>query len=285
MALTPDGIAGTSGLDALARRAGGFESGVAVVRILCGKVRGIVFTGKQLASEHMLGAVIDTVAGLSNRRFIADKISLADPFACEASSVVDRSILDGSDPHEPRIARTAAGLGDAGLPQWLARFPIVGKDGDFRSSTLHFPFGKRDFWDHRQLRTGGDDRRSAAQQIASRDTIGDVVTVGAQGSAAGLADDFGDIFVVDEHAAGGGDLLAQSADHIIRIDQIELHRHTGYGLACGRDVGRVQENLVAGQRPEIHFRDGGIDRVGHEELFGGGDRFGGPATGQEQAAS
>jgi hypothetical protein len=110
--------------------------------------------------------------------------------------------------------------------------------------------------------------------IAGRDSVGDLVFVGPENPQTRLDDNVCIFLVVDQNASSGCKLIADRAEHVIRI-------HKVYRL------GRIHKLVVekagpSGQRRKVDAADRSVNAVGQDQLLGRriANRF--SATGQQE---
>ncbi len=175
--------------------------------------------------------------------------------AREGGAVVDRSLLEWAGAEEPRVLGLAGDFAIAALPDRLAAHAVVGKHGDLADRLLIGALGQRDFGNrgrpHRQHAGGG--------QIGGRNAQQHVLTIGSQRAGAHFDDVVGLFRLVVNDAARGQHVLAERADDVVLVER-------------GHDIPRVEVDVATGQRAKVDFADGAIDRVGDQQLLGGGTR-------------
>lgn len=166
--------------------------------------------------------------------------------------------------------------------------PVVREDCDFGRTRFQLLFGEGDFRNGREGRNATYDGRGVTQQVVLWEPIGDGVSIGSECSDANLGNQIGVIPFFLDKATSGNHLLPHGANDIVGIDerlgaQCRV-REIGIGSGSGEEGG-IEIDLSPVKRREVDFGDGGIDGIGHQELFGSGEGFGATATGESKEAN
>lgn len=170
-------------------------------------------------------------------------------FACKRRGVSDRSSPEWTSSQDPQVVCRASLLDDAGLPNGASGFAVVREDSDLRNASLldllgQWNFGEQGWhpWhDGRELHLGHAEQH--------------VVLVRSESAASSFDNDVGVFLVFHEPYAVSQQVLPHGADEIAFV------RTTAQVL-------RVKVDISSRQDLEIHVRNGFVDGVRYEELFG-----------------
>ncbi len=166
---------------------------------------------------------------------------------------MDRSPFEGARTKEPNIVGAAFIRSNARLPNRFARFAPIGEDGDLGDTPLVAALNNGQLWHggrqpckHRHLR-----------QVGGRDAEQQFVIVGTDRASTWLNDEDRLGAVVFEDATAGEQVLAEAAYEVAVVDDLV-------------EMALVEENRLACELTKVDRLHRAIDRIGDQQLLGGG---------------
>ena len=195
-----------------------------------------------------------------------------DLLAEEHRCFANRAALKWSGSEDPHVARRTLSQRRARLPQGPVRLGFVGESVEFGDAESIAALAKGQFRNDGDRRPVGQEGRSRGKQAARRNSVRHIVCVHPQRADACLDDHFRLALVVFQKAPRSHELLAQRADHIGSVHEIDAaHR---------LDLGRIEIDPASLERRKVYLFDGLIHGVGKHELFGGALHLGRAAAGK-----